>query len=97
MPQTSLKRDSSTGIFLRILPDFLKNFPMTAPADCLVSTKVLFSDHTFFSPSFYLITNNCNYGSLLREAIKMKIFFSLLTIIYPKINMNVIKTISSRQ
>ena len=49
---------------------------MTAPADCLVSTKVLFSDHTFFSPSFYLfITNNCNYGSLLREAIKMKIFF----------------------
>ena len=48
---------------------------MTAPADCLVSTKVLFSDH-FFSPSFYLlITNNCNYGSLLREAIKMKIFF----------------------
>ena len=47
---------------------------MTAPADCLVSTKVSFSDH-FFSPSFDLfITDNCNYGSFLREAIKLKIF-----------------------
>ena len=68
---------------------------MTAPAECLVSTKVLFSDDTFFSPSFYLfITNNCNYGSLLREAIKLRFF---LTMIYPKTNMNVVKTISPRQ
>ena len=97
MAETSLKRSSSTGIFLRILLNFLKNFIYRTPADCLVSTKVLFSDHTF-SPSFYLfITDNCNYGSLLREAIKMKIFFSLLTMIYPKTNMNVVKTISPRQ
>ena len=49
---------------------------MTAPADCLVSTKVLFSDHTFF-PSFYLfITDNCNYGSLFRDGINMKILFT---------------------
>ena len=71
---------------------------MTAPADCLVSTKVLFDDYTFsFFPSFYpFITDNCNYGILFREGIKM-IFFSLLTIIYSKINMNVVKTISPRQ
>ena len=45
---------------------------MTAPADCLLSSKVLFSDQTFsFFPSFYpLITDNCNYGSLFREDIK---------------------------
>ena len=50
---------------------------MTAPADCLVSTKVLVSDYTFsFFPSFYpFITDNCNYRSLFREGIKMKIFF----------------------
>ena len=47
---------------------------------------------THFSPSFYLfITDNCNSVSLLREAIKMKIFFSLLTIIYPKIDMKLLK------
>ena len=51
---------------------------MTAPADCLVSNKVLlFSDHTFFSPSFYLfVTHNCNYKSILREALKMKFSFT---------------------
>ena len=71
---------------------------MTAPADCLISTKVLFSDHTFsFFPSFYpFLTDNCNYGSFFREGIKMKIF-SLLTIVYPKINISVVKTISPRQ
>ena len=99
MTETSLKRGSSTGIFLRILLNFLKKFIYRTPADCLVSTKVLFSDRTFLSPSFYLfITNNCSYGSLLRDAIKMKIFFfSLLTMIYSKTNMNVVKTISPRQ
>ena len=72
---------------------------MTGPVDCLVSTKVLFSDYAFsFLPSLYpFITDNCNYGSLFREGVKMKIFFSLSTIIYPKINMNVVRTISLRQ
>ena len=52
---------------------------MTAPADCLVPTKVLFSEYAFsFFPSFYpFITYNCNYGSLFGEGIKMKIFFHL--------------------
>ena len=51
---------------------------MTAPADCLVSTKVLFDDYTFsFFPSFYpFITDNCNSESLFREGKKMKIFFT---------------------
>ena len=71
---------------------------MTAPADSSVPTKVLFIDHTsFFFPSFYpLITDNCNYESLFIGGIK-KIFFSLLTIIHSKIDMNVVKAISPRQ
>ena len=80
MSETSLT-DSSTGIFPIILRKprtlFTEPLGVTAPADCLVSTKVLFSDHTFFFfPSFYpFITDNCNYGSLFRVRIKMKIFF----------------------
>ena len=72
---------------------------MTAPADSSVPTKVLFIDHTFsILPSFYhFITDNCNYESLFGEGIKMKIVFSCLTIIYPKINVNVVKTISPQQ
>ena len=64
---------------------------MTASADCLVSTKVLFSDYPFsFFPLFYpFITDNCN----LFRGYKNEDLFSLLTIIYPKINMNVVKTI----
>ena len=71
---------------------------MTAPADCSVLTKVLFSDHTFsFFCLFYpFITDNCNYGSLFKEGIKMKIFFSLLAIVYPKFSISVVKTISHR-
>ena len=38
----------------------------------------LFIDHTFsFFPSFCpFIIDNCNYGSLFREGIKIKIFFT---------------------
>ena len=74
-------------IFRRTL--FTEQLRMIAPADYLVLTKVLFSDNTSsFFPSFYpFITDNCNYRSLFRVRIKMKIFFSFLTIIYPKINM----------
>ena len=49
---------------------------MTVPGDYLVLTKVLFSDYTSFFPSFHpFITDNCNYGTLFREGIKIKIFF----------------------
>ena len=49
---------------------------MTVSADFLVLTKVLFSDYTSFFPSFHpFITDDCNYGTLFREGIKMKIFF----------------------
>ena len=46
---------------------------MTALADSLVPVKNLFINHTFFSfPSFYpFITDNCNYGSLFKEVIKI--------------------------
>ena len=73
--------DSSTGIFLRILRNFSKNFIYrTPPDDCscwlLGFNQVLFSYHTSFFPSFYpIITDNCNYGSLFGKGIKMKVFF----------------------
>ena len=50
---------------------------MTAPADCLVSTKVLFNDYTFsfsFILSFHLLI--IAIMSLFRDGIKMKIFFT---------------------
>ena len=51
---------------------------MTAPADCLVSTKVVFTDYTFsFFLSFYpFITDDCSCGSLFTGGIKMKTFFT---------------------
>ena len=39
----------------------------------------------FFSLIYPFITDNCNYGSLFWEGIKMKIFFTF-KIIYPEIN-----------
>ena len=46
----------------------------------------------FFHSFFSFIIDNCNYGSLLRKCLKMKIFL-LFTIVYSKININVVKTI----
>ena len=72
---------------------------MAAPVDSSVLTKVLSTDHTFFNFSFIFcpfIIYHCNYGSLFRKDIKMKIFLHF-TIIYPKINLNVVKAISPRQ
>ena len=43
-------------------------------------------DHSLFFPSlFSFIIDNCNYGSLHRKCLKMKIFL-LFTIVYSKIN-----------
>ena len=50
----------------------------------------------FFSSLFSFIIDNCNYGSFLRKCPKMKTFL-LFTIIYSKININVVKTILPRQ
>ena len=81
MPETLLKRDSSTGISLKVFVFFRRtlfteHLRMTVPADCLVSTKVLFSDYTSFFPSFHpFISDNCNYGTSFREGIKMKILY----------------------
>ena len=53
---------------------------MTAPADSSVPTKVLFTDHFFsFFPSFFspFIINICNYESLFKKGIKLKIFYFL--------------------
>ena len=71
------------------------------PADSSIPTKVLSIDHSFFrfflqfSLHFFpFIIHNCNFGSLFRKDIKMKIFL-LFTIINPKINMNIVKFVST--
>ena len=75
---------------------FTDNLQMTAPADSSFSTMILSTDHTFFI--FFLhflpfIIDNHNYQSLFRNCKEMRIYLHLITIIYPKINMNVFKTI----
>ena len=102
-PETALKRDPIIYIYLRIWANFQKNLftehlRMTAPADSSVPTKILSIDHTFFVfPSFFsFVIDNCNYGSLFRKVIKMKIFL-LFAIIYTKNSMNIVKTVSPRQ
>ena len=66
---------------------------MTASADSSIPTKVLSYDHFVFSFIFFpFIIDNYNYVSSLRKCIRMKIFF-FFTIIYSKVNMNVMKTI----
>ena len=64
---------------------------MSAPAGSSVPTNLLSLDHTFlvFSVMFFLLL-------LLRKVIKMKVY-SPFTIIYPKITMDVVKTISPQQ
>ena len=65
---------------------------MTALADSL---NVLSIDHNFLVCSFIFfpfIIDNCNYGSLFRKGMKMKILL-IFTIIYQKININIIKKI----
>ena len=56
-PETSLKRDSGSGIFLWILRNFSKtifteHLRLTALADSSFLTKVLSTDHTLFAFSF---------------------------------------------
>ena len=92
-PETSLKKDSSTGIFLWIFSNFSKNLlyktsQMTALADSSITTKVLSTYHTLlvFFITFFFIIDNCNHGSLLRKCLKMKAFL-LFTIVYSKITL----------
>ena len=70
---------NTSGWLLLLIPPFQPRFfPLIILFSCF--------------PSFFLpfIVNNCNYGSLFRQGIKMKVFL-LFTIIYPKINVNVVK------
>ena len=72
---------------------------MTAPTDSSVSAKEFLHGSHFFSFFLFLFPfniDNCKYGSLFRKGINMK-FYLLFTIIYPKITMNTVKTISQWQ
>ena len=86
-PETLLKRDFSTGIFLC---NFSKNLIYRTPPDDF-SYWFIRSDQGFiiwwqFFRFFFI--DNCNYGNLFKKGIKMKVFFTIY--IYPKINMNVV-------
>ena len=72
---------------------------MAAPVDFSVLTKVLSIDHTCFDFSFIfslLLLIIAIMGVCSERIKKMKIFLHF-TIIYPKINLNVVKGISPRQ
>ena len=85
-PETSLKADSSTGIFLRILHIFSKIIMYsTPPDDC--SCWFLHSNQSFIHwlHSFHFLLNffpfiidNCNYESFVRMGLKIKIFFTII-------------------
>ena len=85
-----LKRDCGTGIFLWIFCNSSKNLIyITPPDDC--SCWFLRSSQNFYLLITFII-DNCNYGSLLRKCLKMNTFL-LFTIVYSKININVVRTI----
>ena len=83
--ETSLKRDSSTGIFLWILGNFSKNLIYKTCLDdyswwllCSNQSFIHWSHYFSVFPSFFpFIIDNCNYGSLLRKCLKTKIFYFL--------------------
>ena len=65
---------------------------MTALADSSFPTKIFICWSHFVCFFLHFIIDNCNYRSLHRKCLKMKIFL-LFTIVYSKININVVKTI----
>ena len=92
MPETSLKVTPAqvfSSEFYEIFHKILSEHPlMTATADSSYLLITLF--FSFFPSlfSFYpFIIDNCNYGRLFRNVIKMNIFLFLFTITYPKLNM----------
>ena len=91
-PEILLKRD----IFLWILLNFSKTFKDTSKWLLLLIPSTFYPLITIFSfvLSFFFpfIIDNHNYGSLLRKGMKMKILL-FFTIIYQKININIIKKI----
>ena len=69
-PKTSLKRDSSTGIFMWILCSFSKNIIYRISLDnCFCRFRC--------SNQFFFSFDNCNYGSLFRKGIKIFFFYFL--------------------
>ena len=102
-PETSLKSDSSKGIFLWILHNFSKDFV------CLQNTSGwLLLLIPPFQPRFYPLITHCSFFSFifalsllitvfLRKCIKNEDVFTFYTSLLKKSNMNTAKTISPRQ
>ena len=90
-PET-LKRDSSTDIFQRIMCIFSKTLYRTPLGGCSCSSLLynqgfIHWSHFFhFFPSFFpFIVNSCNYESFFRKGITNEDFFCFLQyMIYPK-------------
>ena len=82
LKRDSLKRHSGTCIFLWIFCNSSKNLIYITPPDdcscwflCSSQSFYLFITLCLFFPSlFSFIIDNCNYGSLLRNCLKMKTF-----------------------
>ena len=99
MPAQKFSCEFCTIFFKKTL--FTEHLHMTAPADSSYSPKALYIDHTFYGvfssfPFLLLTITIVGICSAFRKGIKMKIS-SLFTIINPKININVVKTILPQQ
>ena len=81
----------STGISSELSEIFQKPYVQNTLDDCSVSAKVLSINHILFV--FPFIIDTCNYGSMFRKCVKLKIFL-FFTLVYPKIKMNALTTIS---
>ena len=94
MPEISFKR-LWHRYFQVNSPQFFKKLLLLIP---LLQPKFypLITLCSFFSSLFTFIIDNCNHGSLLRKCLKMKTFL-LFTIVYSKINIDIVKTILPRQ
>ena len=101
--ETSLKRDSNRDIFLEISHNFSKNLIYRTPLDDLL--LLIHLTH----PRFYPLITLFSFIFLLllliiaimgvfskRVLIKWRFFKKFFTIIYPKININVVKAISTK-
>ena len=98
----NLKRDSSTGTFSEFCPVFLKTFfteslRVTALADSSILTKVFYPLITLylFFPSFICLL--LKLLKFVQKVYKNKGFPLFFAIVYPKININAVKTTLPQQ
>ena len=102
MPETSLKKTLAQVSSCEFSAIFQKTLFRTSSQDdcyylflCSNQSFIHWSLFLFFPSLFSFIIDNHNHGNLLIKYLKIKTFL-LFTIVYSKININVIKTIRLR-